>query len=121
MLFVLVDLQRAQFRDIFFRRETGVTAVGQHDDANDNENDPEDPAGLHEIEPRLERTSARDQIDDQDDDRNDEQQMDELAAKMTHEAEKPENQQNYKDGPEHKVSFLVEVYSASCAEVGVRL
>lgn len=31
--------------------------------------------------------------------------MDQRAAKMTDEAEKPENQQNNKDSPEHKVSF----------------
>jgi hypothetical protein len=54
---------------------------------------------------RLHAASARDQIDDKDDYRDDEQQMDEPAAKMTDEAEKPENQNNNEDSPEHKISF----------------
>jgi hypothetical protein len=120
MFFVLVDLQRAQFRYIFLRRESGVTAVGQHDDANDNENDPENPSGFHGAG-RLERASARDQINDQNHDRYDEQQVDELAAKMADKAKEPENQQNNKDSPEHKVFLWVEVSSASCAGAPVRL
>ena len=49
MFFVLVDLERAQFRHILFGGETGVTPVGQHDDANNNENDPENPGGFHGV------------------------------------------------------------------------
>jgi hypothetical protein len=58
----------------------------------------------------LEATSARNQINDQDHDCDNQDQMDELAAEMTDEAEKPENQQNNKDSPEHKVSFGLSFY-----------
>jgi hypothetical protein len=37
--------------------------------------------------------------------------MDELATEMTDESEKPENQQNNKDSPEHKVSFGLSFFS----------
>src|SRR6267143_1220709 len=47
MFFVFVYLQRAQFRHIFLRRVTGVTAVRQHDDANDNKNDTNDSGWFH--------------------------------------------------------------------------
>jgi hypothetical protein len=69
---------------------------------------------------RLEAAPARDQINDQNHHGYDEYQMDELAAKMADEAEKPENQQNNKDSPEHKVSFglkflLLRVRRPPCA------
>jgi hypothetical protein len=54
---------------------------------------------------RLERPSTRDQINDQNHHGYDQDQVDELAAEMADEAEEPENQQNNKDSPEHKVSF----------------
>ncbi len=40
--------------------------------------------------------------------------MDELAAEMADEAEKPENQQNNKDSPEHKVSFGLSFFCFVC-------
>jgi hypothetical protein len=68
----------------------------------------------------LERTAARDQVHDQDDDRDDEQQMNERATEVTDESEKPENQENNEDGPEHMFSFEL-VYFASRARVRLRV
>jgi len=51
---------------------------------------------------RSERPSALNQIDDQNDDRNYEQQMDQSAADVAEKTQKPENEENYKYGPQHK-------------------
>ena len=69
MFFLLVYLQRAEFRHILFRRVNGITAIGQHDDANNNKNDSKNSSRSHLL---LERASTRDQINDQDDDRDQE-------------------------------------------------
>jgi hypothetical protein len=94
-------------------------AVGESDDADRDQDDPDNSRGFHG-EASLERTPARDQINDQDDDRDDEKQMDQRAAEMTDEAEEPENQENDEDSPEH-MFFLWLVSLASCAEPRVRL
>jgi hypothetical protein len=44
------------------------------------------------------------QIDNQDDDCNYEQQMDQSAADVAEKPQKPENEENYKYGPQHKFS-----------------
>jgi hypothetical protein len=47
-------------------------------------------------------TPAADQVNDQDHHCDDQQDMDEAAGHVKAEAEKPQNQQNYKDCPKHK-------------------
>ena len=81
---------------------------------------PRIPAGLM-MSAALERTASRDQVYDQDDDRDDEQQVNERATEVSDEPEKPEDQENNEDGPEHMFSFEL-VYFASHArvELGVR-
>jgi hypothetical protein len=83
----------------------GKAAVCQSNDADRDQNDPDDSSWFHLLRESLHAASARDQIKDQDDDCDDEQQVDESATNMTDEAEKPENQQNNKDSPEHEFSF----------------
>ncbi len=64
------------------------------------------PAGFTKRR-QLERPAAGDQVDDQNNDRDDQQQMDQGAAELTDETEKPENQENNEDSPEHMFSFWV--------------
>jgi len=45
------------------------------------------------------------QINDQDNDRNHEQQMDQRAAHVPKKPEKPENEKDYKYGPQHRFYF----------------
>jgi len=45
------------------------------------------------------------QINDQDNDRNHEQQMDQSAAHVPKQPEKPENEKDYKYGPQHRFYF----------------
>jgi hypothetical protein len=46
-----------------------------------------------------------DQVNDHDDDRNHDQEMDEPAANVADESEKPEHDQNNNYSPEHGVPF----------------
>jgi hypothetical protein len=46
-----------------------------------------------------------DQVNDHDDDSNHDQEMDETAADVAEEAEKPEHEQDNNYGPEHGVPF----------------
>lgn len=65
------------------------------------------PTGLIKNEAgRLQRPSTADQVNDQDDNRDDEQQVDKRAAEMADEAEEPENQQDNKYSPEHRITWL---------------
>src|SRR4051794_29839105 len=80
---------------------------------------PRIPAGFMKCA-ALERTAPRDQVHDQDDDRDDEQQVNERATEVTDESEKPENQENNEDGPEHMFSFEL-VYFASRARAELRV
>jgi len=52
------------------------------------------------VEPS-ERPSALNQIDNQNDDCNYEQQMDQSASNVAEKTQKPENEKNYKYGPQH--------------------
>jgi hypothetical protein len=52
-----------------------------------------------------ESSSALDQVNDQDDNGDHEQQVDESAAKMADEAEKPEHDQDDNYSPKHGYSF----------------
>jgi cation transport regulator ChaB len=52
-----------------------------------------------------ESASALDQVNDHDDDRNHDQEMDETAADVADEAEKPEHEQDNDYSPEHGVPF----------------
>ena len=45
------------------------------------------------------------QVNDQDDDGNDEQEMDQATANVADEAKNPENDQDDKYSPEHRVPF----------------
>lgn len=47
MFLVLVDLDRTQLRDVFFRGVTDVPAVSERDDPHRDQDDPEDSCGLH--------------------------------------------------------------------------
>jgi hypothetical protein len=83
MFLVLIDFEWADLRDVFLRRETGVAAVSQHDDADDDENDAENSCRFHvSNKTGLERTAALDQINDQHHNRDDEQDMYNAAANM---------------------------------------
>ena len=62
------------------------------------------PAGFT-VRGSLQSPPARNQIHDQDNDGDDEEQVNERAAEVTDETEEPENEQNNKDSPQHKVSF----------------
>jgi hypothetical protein len=53
----------------------------------------------------LEWSPALNQINDQDNDRNHEQQMDQSAAHVPKQPEKPENEKDYKYGPQHRFYF----------------
>jgi hypothetical protein len=106
---MFVNLNRPEFRHVLFRGETGVPAIGERDDPNRDQNDPENAGWLHETE-GLNPAASRNQIDNQDDDGDDEDQVDQPAADMADEAEEPENQKHNKDSPEHMFSlgwFLV--------------
>ena len=60
------------------------------------------PAGF--IGASLQSPAALDQIDNQHDNRQDEQDMNEAAQRVgADQSKQPEDQQNDKDGPEHKV------------------
>jgi hypothetical protein len=52
-----------------------------------------------------ESSSALDQVDDYDDDGNHDQEMDETAANVGEEAEKPEHDQDNNYSPKHGVPF----------------
>jgi hypothetical protein len=52
-----------------------------------------------------ESSSALDQVNDQDDNGDHEQEVDESAAKMADEAEKPEHDQDDNYSPKHGYSF----------------
>jgi hypothetical protein len=57
--------------------------------------------------PTLERPSAGDQLDYQNNEGDDEQQMNESAQRIgANYSEQPQNQQNDKYSPEHKVPFV---------------
>ncbi len=47
MFLVLIDFYRTELRHVFLRRKTGEAPVRQHDNANDDENDPENASGFH--------------------------------------------------------------------------
>jgi hypothetical protein len=47
MFLVLVDLDRTQLRDVFFRGVTDVPTVSERDDPDRDQDDPEDSCGLH--------------------------------------------------------------------------
>jgi hypothetical protein len=49
--------------------------------------------------------AAADQVEDQHDNSDHDQDVDKPAANVKREAEQPQNQQNYKDCPEHRFSF----------------
>src|SRR2546423_7743532 len=102
MFLVLVNLDRAEFGHVFLRGETRVATVGQQDDPDDDQDNPENSSGLHKRR-TLERAPSGDQVHDQNNDRDDEQQMDKRATEMTDESEQPKNQQHNEDSPEHKV------------------
>jgi hypothetical protein len=69
----------------------------------------------------LNAAAARDQIEDQDDDRDHQEDVNQVAAERDDEpAEKPKNQKNNEDGPEHNISFWL-VSLASCAATQARL
>ena len=53
----------------------------------------------------LESSSPLNEVDDQNDDGNYEQDVDQAAANVADEAEKPENDQDYNYSPEHRYSF----------------
>jgi hypothetical protein len=46
------------------------------------------------------------QVDDEHDKRDNQQQMDQAASNVQAESNNPQNQKNYKDRPEHMLSFL---------------
>jgi len=50
-------------------------------------------------------SAAGDQVDDEHDQRGNQQQVNQAAGYMQTEPEEPENQQNRKNGPEHRPSF----------------
>ena len=52
-----------------------------------------------------EPSSASEQVNDHDDEGNHEEEMDETAADVAEEAEKPEHEQDNNDSPEHDVPF----------------
>jgi hypothetical protein len=54
---------------------------------------------------RSEPSSALEQVNDHDDEGNHEEEMDETAADVAEEAEKPEHEQDNNDSPEHDVPF----------------
>src|SRR2546423_3489056 len=100
----LVDLKGAELGHVLFRGEARIASVGEQDDPNRDQNDPDNYTGSHE-NGGLQRTTSRNQIDDQDDDSNDQEQVDEPAADMADETEEPENQENNEDSPEHMFSL----------------
>jgi hypothetical protein len=56
--------------------------------------------------PKLDyRSASSDQVDDQYDHGYNQQQMDQAACYMEAESQKPENQQNGKNGPEHNLAL----------------
>ena len=103
MFLMLVDLKRAKFRHVLFRGETGVAPVGESDDPDRDQDDPENSSGF--METGLYSAASRNQIDDQDDDGNDEDQVNKRAAEIPDKTEEPENQENNEDSPEHIFSF----------------
>ena len=62
-----------------------------------------------------ERSSALNQVNDQDNDRNHEQQMDQSAANMGDEPEKPEHDQDYNYRPQHRFYFRLISFKRLCA------
>jgi hypothetical protein len=61
MFLVLVNFERAQFRHVFLGGVTGVAAVGQHNDADDEENDAKNASWFHaKCLSMLQRTPALD-------------------------------------------------------------
>jgi hypothetical protein len=114
MFLLLVNFERAEFRHVLFRSEARVPSIGEQDDPDRDQNDPEHTGWFHETG-RLKRTASRNQIDDQDDDSDDQEQVDERAAEMADETEEPENQENNEDSPEHMLSFEL-VYFVSNAD-----
>ena len=62
-----------------------------------------------------ERSSALNQINDQDNDRDHEQQMDQSAAHVSEKPEKPENEEDYKYGPQHRFYFRLVFFKQLCA------
>jgi len=70
----------------------------------------------------LQRSPAANQLDNKNDERDQKQQMNVRAQNMeADKTKKPENQQNNKDGPEHKKTFrlrlliMVRFVAGSCA------
>ena len=53
---------------------------------------------------RSKRPASADQVDDQDDHSDDEKEVDQAAGDVEAETQDPQNQQNYKDSPEHSRS-----------------
>ena len=49
MFLVVVDLDRAQLRHVFFRGVANITAVSEGDDPDRDQNDPENSGGLHRV------------------------------------------------------------------------
>lgn len=47
MFLLLVDLERAELRHVFSRGVTRVTAVGQGDDPDSDQNEPDDAGRFH--------------------------------------------------------------------------
>ena len=82
-------------------------AVGEADDANDDENDADYSSWFHVR--MLQRSPTGNQLDNQDDHRDHEQQMNVSAHNMeADETKQPKNQQDNKDSPKHKnLSFEV--------------
>lgn len=64
-----------------------------------------------------EPSSALDQVNDQDDNGYHEQEMDESAAKMADEAEKPEHDKDDNYSPEHRCAFQLSWLSPYCDSV----
>jgi hypothetical protein len=104
MFLLFVDLERAELHHVLFRSEARVASVGEQNNPDRDQNDPENSGWFHETG-RLKRTASRNQIDDQDDDSDDQEQVNEPAADMADETEEPENQENNEDSPEHMFSF----------------
>src|SRR5437660_12270286 len=64
----------------------------------------------------LERPSTSNQIDDQDNDCDCEQQVDQSAANVAEKTKKPENDENYKYGPQHNfILFRLIALGGTCS------
>jgi len=100
----VLDFNRPKL-GVFLFLSPAQAAVGETNNADDDKNDAIIPAGF--TARMLQRSATGDQLDNENDQRDHEQKMNVSAENVeADKTKKPENQQNNKDGPEHKKPFV---------------